>query len=86
VKAETFLPVIVDPSHATGVSAMVEPAARAAVEFGSHGLIVEVASDRLDAIKPRCDAAQAISPRTLRRIIHFIEARQLEVAEKQFAA
>jgi 3-deoxy-7-phosphoheptulonate synthase len=86
VKAETFLPVIVDPSHATGVSAMVEPAARAAVEFGGHGLIVEVASDRLDAVKPKCDAAQAITPRTLRRIIHFIEARQLEVAEKQFAA
>lgn len=86
VKAETFLPVIVDPSHATGVSAMVEPAARAAVEFGSHGLIIEVASDRLDAAKPKCDAAQAITPRTLRRIIRFIDARQPQVAEKQYAA
>jgi 3-deoxy-7-phosphoheptulonate synthase len=76
VRAETFLPVIVDPSHATGIAAMVESASRAAVEFGSHGLMIEVASDRLDAAKPRCDAAQAISPRTLRRIIHFIEARQ----------
>jgi 3-deoxy-7-phosphoheptulonate synthase len=86
VKAETFLPVIVDPSHATGVAAMVEPAARAAVEFGSHGLIVEVASDRLDAAQPRCDAAQAITPRTLRRIIRFIDTRQLEVAEKEAVA
>ncbi len=86
VKAETFFPVIVDPSHATGVSAMVEPAARAAVEFGSHGLIIEVASDRLDAAKPKCDAAQAITPRALRRIIRFIDARQLEVTEKQVAA
>lgn len=86
VKAESFLPVIVDPSHATGVSAMVEPASRAAVEFGSHGLIIEVASDRLDAAKPKCDAAQAVTPRTLRRIIRFIDARQPQVAEKQYAA
>jgi 3-deoxy-7-phosphoheptulonate synthase len=85
VKAETFLPVIVDPSHATGVAAMVESASRAAVEFGSHGLLIEVASDRLDAEKPRCDAAQAISPRTLRRIIHFIEVRQERAAEKYLA-
>ena len=37
VLANTFLPVIVDPSHATGVASMVEPASRAALEFGSHG-------------------------------------------------
>ncbi|HUU12202.1 MAG TPA: 3-deoxy-7-phosphoheptulonate synthase [Terriglobia bacterium] len=86
VKAESFLPVIVDPSHATGVSAMVEGASRAAIEFGSHGLIIEVASDRLDAAKPQCDAAQAITPRALRRIIRFIDARQPQVAEKQYAA
>jgi 3-deoxy-7-phosphoheptulonate synthase len=86
VRAETYLPVIVDPSHATGVAAMVESASRAAVEFGSHGLIIEVASDRLDAVKPKCDAAQAISPRTLRRIIHFIETRQEHLAEKVHVA
>ncbi len=86
VKAETFLPVIVDPSHATGVAAMVEPAGRAAVEFGSHGLIIEVASDRLNAAKPQCDAAQAITPRTLRRLIRYVNSRPLEVAERQFAA
>ncbi|MBZ5544900.1 MAG: 3-deoxy-7-phosphoheptulonate synthase [Acidobacteriia bacterium] len=85
-RAETFLPVIVDPSHATGVAAMVEPASRAAIEFGSQGLIIEVASDRLDASTPRCDAAQAISPRTLRRIIHFIETRQEYFVEKVHAA
>jgi 3-deoxy-7-phosphoheptulonate synthase len=86
VKAETFLPVIVDPSHATGVAAMVESASRAAIEFGSHGLIIEVASDRVDAPKPQCDAAQAITPRTLRRIIRFIEARQAQLVEKAYAA
>jgi 3-deoxy-7-phosphoheptulonate synthase len=86
VKAETFLPVIVDPSHATGVSAMVEGASRAAIEFGAHGLIIEVASDRLDAAAPKCDAAQAIGPRTLRKIIHYIDARHEQFAVAMHAA
>jgi 3-deoxy-7-phosphoheptulonate synthase len=85
-RAETFLPVITDPSHSTGVADMVEAASRAAIEFGSQGLIVEVASDRIDAARPKCDAAQAISPRALRRIIRFIEARQAQGAEKLHAA
>ncbi len=86
VKAETFLPIIVDPSHATGISAMVEPASRAAVEFGSQGLIIEVASGRVGAAPPKCDAAQAIDPQTLRRIIKFIGAREEHLAEKPHAA
>ena len=75
VKAETFLPVIVDPSHATGVASMVEPASCAAITSGSHGLIVEVACDYPGAAKPRCDAAQAISPATLKNIVRFIDMR-----------
>ncbi len=73
VKEETFLPVIVDPSHATGVANMVEGASRAAIEFGSHGLILEVACDYAGAARPKCDAAQAISPATLERISRFID-------------
>jgi len=69
VRAHTFLPVIVDPSHATGVAAMVEPASRAALEFGSQGLIIEVADFACG--QPRCDAAQAIGPETLKRIVRF---------------
>jgi 3-deoxy-7-phosphoheptulonate synthase len=72
VREETFLPVIVDPSHATGVSTMVEGASCAAIEYGSHGLIIEVAcADGMP--RPKCDAAQAISPATLERIVKFIE-------------
>src|SRR5271165_1634120 len=67
VRAATFLPIIVDPSHATGVATMVEPASRAAIEFGSQGLIIEVAADCLGQARPRCDAAQAIDPKTLKR-------------------
>ena len=76
VKTTTFLPVIVDPSHATGVASMVEPASRAAIEFGCHGLIIEVASDRVGAARPKCDAAQAISPHTLACIVEFLEMRE----------
>ena len=76
VKAATFLPVIVDPSHATGVASMVEPASRAAIEFGSQGLIIEVASDRPGAARPKCDAAQAITPHTLACIVEFLETRE----------
>jgi 3-deoxy-7-phosphoheptulonate synthase len=86
VKAETFLPVIVDPSHATGVSAMVEPASRAAIEFGGHGLLIEVASDYAGACVPMCDAAQAIGPATLRNIVEFIDARCEYLAKKQAQA
>lgn len=74
VKEETFLPVIVDPSHATGVSSMVEGASCAAIEVGSHGLIIEVACEQDGNGKPKCDAAQAINPKTLARIVQFIDS------------
>jgi 3-deoxy-7-phosphoheptulonate synthase len=77
VKEETFLPVIVDPSHATGVSGMVESASCAAIAYGSQGLLIEVACDCPGAAKPRCDAAQAISPATLGNIVQFID-KQIE--------
>jgi len=75
VKEETFLPVIVDPSHATGVASMVERASCAAIEFGSDGLLIEVACDHEGAARPKCDAAQAINPKTLENIVKFIESR-----------
>jgi len=75
VQEETFLPVIVDPSHATGVASMVESASCASIEYGSHGLIIEVACDPQGAGKPKCDAAQAITPATLQNIVRFIDAR-----------
>jgi 3-deoxy-7-phosphoheptulonate synthase len=74
VRAYTFLPVIVDPSHATGVAAMVEPASRAALEMGSHGLMIEVADFSLG--RPQCDAEQAVDAETLDRIVKFAHHRQ----------
>jgi 3-deoxy-7-phosphoheptulonate synthase len=74
---ETFLPIIVDPSHATGVASAVEPASRAAIEVGCDGLMVEVSNYGAEPGVPRplCDADQAISPATLRRIVAFIRNR-----------
>ena len=82
VREHTFLPVIVDPSHATGVTTMVELASRGAIEFGCDGLIIEIATDRIDSPRPRCDADQAIDPPTLRRIIHYVHSREERTGEK----
>ena len=45
IRAKTHLPIIVDPSHATGVSAYVPPLAKAAVACGADGLMIEVHND-----------------------------------------
>jgi 3-deoxy-7-phosphoheptulonate synthase len=86
LQKETFLPVIVDPSHATGVASMVEPASRSALESGCHGLIIEIASDKAGAAQPRCDAAQAISPTTLGRIVEFARSRAPQRMESKACA
>ena len=55
----THLPVIVDPSHATGVARYVEPMAMAAAAAGADGLIIEVHNDPRHAL---CDGAQSLTP------------------------
>jgi 3-deoxy-7-phosphoheptulonate synthase len=57
LKAETHLPVIVDPSHAAGKRQLVAPLARAAVAAGADGLIVETHPNPEHALS---DAAQQI--------------------------
>ena len=55
----THLPVIVDPSHATGVSRLVKPMALASVVSGADGLMIEVHNDPKHAL---CDGAQSLTP------------------------
>lgn len=50
LKEKTHLPVIVDPSHATGVRSYVEPLAKAAVACGADGLMIEVHNDPANAL------------------------------------
>ena len=59
VKHQSHLPVIVDPSHATGKRWMVEALAKAAVAAGADGIMVEVHNDPANAW---CDGAQSITP------------------------
>ena len=55
----THLPVIVDPSHATGIAKLVPPMALAATAGGADGLIIEVHNDPIHAL---CDGAQSLRP------------------------
>ncbi len=50
IRSKSHLPIIVDPSHATGVSAYVPPLAKAAVACGADGLMIEVHNDPAHAL------------------------------------
>lgn len=63
IREKSHLPVIVDPSHATGVARYVAPMARAAVAAGAHGALIEVHAHPDRAL---CDAEQAITPSQFR--------------------
>jgi 3-deoxy-7-phosphoheptulonate synthase len=58
VRRLSHLPVIIDPSHASGHAYMVEPLARAGVAVGADGLIIEVHPRPEEAL---CDGAQALT-------------------------
>jgi len=55
----THLPVVVDPSHATGKAKLVAPMAVAATAAGADGLMIEVHNDPAHAL---CDGAQSLTP------------------------
>ena len=65
LKAQTHLPVILDPSHSTGHWEYVEAIARAGIAAGADGLIVEVHHHPEEALS---DGGQSLKPETLRRI------------------
>lgn len=59
IKMKSHLPVVVDPSHASGHSYLVEPLALAAAAAGADGLMIEVHNDPARAL---CDGPQSLSP------------------------
>ncbi len=59
LKEKTHLPIIIDPSHATGVAKLVTPMSLASVGAGADGLIIEVHNDPQRAL---CDGAQSLNP------------------------
>jgi len=75
LKSMSHLPVIVDPSHATGLSKLVKPMALGAAAVGADGLIIEVHNDPVHAL---CDGQQSLTPEAfadvaecVRRIMPF---------------
>ena len=55
----THLPVVVDPSHATGKASLVAPMAYAATAAGADGIMIEVHNNPSCAL---CDGAQSLTP------------------------
>ena len=70
LKELTHLPVIVDPSHASGLSRLVKPLSLASVGAGAHGLMIEVHNDPPHAL---CDGAQSIRPEQFKDIVERID-------------
>ncbi|MBK6681209.1 MAG: 3-deoxy-7-phosphoheptulonate synthase [Ignavibacteriales bacterium] len=66
IQQKSHLPVIADPSHATGFRDMVTPVARAAVAAGADGLIIEVHNDPNKALS---DGPQALLPDQFEKLI-----------------
>ena len=74
----THLPVIVDPSHATGINRLVSPMAMAATACTAAGLIIEVHNDPIHAL---CDGAQSLRPEQFDTLMGKIRALREVVAE-----
>ena len=77
LKELTHFPVIVDPSHASGIAKLVKPMALASAAAGADGLMIEVHNDPANAL---CDGAQSLTPeqfaevsRNVKRILEVIE-------------
>jgi 3-deoxy-7-phosphoheptulonate synthase len=65
VKELSHLPIIVDPSHATGRKSLIEPMSYAAIAAGADGLMIEVHCNPEEAL---CDKEQALHPDDYARI------------------
>ena len=69
VKKLSHLPIIVDPSHATGIAKLVKPMAMAAVAAGADGLMIEVHNNPAKAL---CDGAQSLNPEQFADVVKSV--------------
>ena len=67
----SHLPVIVDPSHATGMARLVRPMALTAAACGADGLMIEVHNDPMHAL---CDGAQSLLPEDYDKLVREVKA------------
>lgn len=70
LKELTHLPIIVDPSHATGKWNLVEPMAKAAIAAGADGLMIEVHPDPLHALS---DGPQSLKPKKFKYVMEELQ-------------
>ena len=70
IKQKSHLPIIIDPSHATGKRDLVEPLAKAAIAVGADGLMIEVHNNPAKAL---CDGKQSIKPDTFDKIMKQLQ-------------
>jgi 3-deoxy-7-phosphoheptulonate synthase len=71
IKQKSHLPIIADPSHATGSWEYVSAAARASVAAGADGLLVEVHIHPEDALS---DGAQSLKPERFAKLVTELKA------------
>ena len=71
LKEMSHLPVVVDPSHATGIASLVKPMALAAAVAGADGLMIEVHNDPPHAL---CDGAQSLTPEAFDDVAKCVQA------------
>ncbi|MEG0291660.1 MAG: 3-deoxy-7-phosphoheptulonate synthase [Anaerovoracaceae bacterium] len=69
LKEHTHLPVIVDPSHGTGIAALVKPMSLAAAAAGADGLMIEVHNNPEQAL---CDGPQSVKPEEFKDILESV--------------
>jgi 3-deoxy-7-phosphoheptulonate synthase len=81
VKAASHLPIVVDPSHGTGVLGLIEPMSLAAVAAGADGLEIEV---HIDPPSAWSDKDQQLTPEAFGRLmkkVRFLHERMAEMEE-----
>ena len=71
LKELSHLPVIADPSHATGIRSLVPPMSKAALVSGADGLIIEVQNQPEKAL---CDGAQSLTPEQFSELMQQLKA------------
>lgn len=72
LKQKTHLPVIVDPSHASGMRSLVPPLSRAALAVGADGLMIESHNDPSKAL---CDGAQSLDLEQFDEVMQDLKRR-----------
>lgn len=79
IKDISHLPVIVDPSHGTGVRQLVEPMSKAAIAAGADGLMIEVHPHPAEALS---DGKQSLTPENFAGLMERIDTITLAVGKK----